>query len=90
MTKHKFMISSGGGGGELNPTFTNDPTQGGLGGFSMGNKPQIVVRELQNIAVRDALVSLTGGANFGFNKEAWKQWYGLQSLPAQVNLRRDL
>jgi hypothetical protein len=88
-TKHKFLISSG-GGGELNPTFTNDPAQGGLGGFSMGNRPQVLIRELQNTAARDALVSLTGGANFGYNKEAWKHWYGRQTMPAQVNLRRDL
>lgn len=88
-TKHKFLITTG--GGEMNPTFGSGPNQGGLGGFSAGgNKPQIILRELQNGAVRDALVSITSGTNFGFNKEAWRTWYSLQNLPDQINLRRDL
>jgi hypothetical protein len=86
-TKHKFLV--GGGGGELNPTFSSDPSLGGLGGLSMGNKPQIIIQDIQNVAARDALVSLTAGANFGFNKEAWKTWYSQQNVPVQVNLRRD-
>jgi hypothetical protein len=87
-TKHKFLVTAG--GGDMNPTFTSGPNQGGMGGFSAGGKPQIILQELQNGAVRDALVSITSGANFGYNKEAWRTWYSLQNLPDQVNLRRDL
>lgn len=87
VTKHKFQV--GGGGGQLNPTFGNDSLGGGLGGLNMGGKPRIVVKETQNMTVRDALLALHPGVNFGFDKEAWKRWLTSATTPVGLNLRRD-
>ncbi len=87
VTKHKFQV---GGGAQMNPTFSNDGLGGGGGGLSMGGKPRIVVKEIQNVTVRDALLTLFPGINYGFDKAAWKKWLTQQTMPVSVNLRRDL
>jgi hypothetical protein len=58
-----MTTSFGGGGG----------TSGG--GIHMNGAPKIVVQVLQNRDVLDALVTLSGGQDYGFDVAAWKAWY---------------
>jgi hypothetical protein len=39
--------------------------------------------------VLEALVSLTDGQNFSYDKNRWKQWYIYANTPSNVNLRRS-
>lgn len=85
VTRHKKTVTIGGGG--LSPTFSS----GGPGGLSVGSSTRTVTGEVENPAVRDALVALSGGVNFGFDPNAWRQWYETQHqpLPTALDLRRD-
>jgi hypothetical protein len=87
ITDHKFV--TGGGGGALNPVFGNGPG-GDTGGLNLGgNKPRIERRPVQNMLVRDALIAIHPGVNFGFDKNLWKLWYERQTTPPVLTLRRD-
>lgn len=87
VTKHRFQVQTGGGPGGITGGFS--PQAGG--GLQAGGGIKIVEQELQNRQVLTALTSLTPpGVNFGYDQAAWKNWYALQQLPRQGNLRRDL
>ena len=58
-------------------------------GFGVnGNQPKVFSVPMQNQAVLDALVALTG-QNFGFNPRAWHAWFNAQKKAEAVNARRD-
>jgi hypothetical protein len=81
-TKHRFQVNTGGG---MNATFT---PKGG-GGMTMGGGgPKIIEVEKRNPDVHAALVAIASGANYGYDKEAWKRWYAEQHTPTVVDLRR--
>ncbi|MBW3597974.1 MAG: hypothetical protein KY475_11945 [Planctomycetes bacterium] len=84
-TKHKQLLAPPGPPGGIGASFSPG---GGGGGLSMGGKPKIVEREVQNPTVLQALTVLTG-THHGFNKAAWKAWYAAQNTPPSVNLRRE-
>ncbi len=85
-TKHKHVVNPGGGSpGGIGASFS--PTGGG-GGLSVGGKPKIVERDVQNPTVLQALTALTS-AHHGYNKDAWKSWYASENTPPGVNLRRE-
>jgi hypothetical protein len=85
-TKHKVLVNPGGGSpGGIGATFSPN---GGGGGLSMGGKPKIVEREVENPAVLQALTAMTG-AHHGYDKATWKAWYTAQNTPLDVNLRRE-
>jgi len=89
VTTHKYKVTSGGGPGRISPTFGMGPGGGaGPSGLSIGGRPKIIQRQLQNRAVLDALVALTG-RNYQYNQAAWKEWYASQTRVEHVNLRRD-
>ena len=82
-TKHKFQI---GGGNNVNAGFSPN---GGNPGFTFGGKPKQVERDIQNPKVRTALLSMVPqGVDYGFDEDAWKQWFSRSNTPANVNLRR--
>lgn len=83
VTIHKRIVQPA-NQNNMNTTFSN---QGGMN-FRMGDRPVEVKYPVQNRAVLDALVTLTG-VNFRFDKEAWKQWYGQQRREGNTNTRRD-
>ncbi len=85
VTAHKFKINPG---ADMNVGFGGGA--GGSGsGMSVGKKPTEIRKELPNQAVLDALVAITG-KNFGFDKQAWKEWYADQKrTTGHVNTRRD-
>lgn len=86
ITLHRTKVAPSGG----------DTTSfGGDGSFGMsrGNEPQIVEVPVQNRAVLDALVELTG-QNFDYDQRAWRRWYDLErgrifAEAGSVDLRRE-
>jgi len=84
-SKQKLVIGGGGGGGlgSVGAGFGS-----GGGGMSAGKKPTVLQREVPNESVLNALRHLTGGADFGYNREAWEQWYAQVGTPQNVDLRR--
>jgi hypothetical protein len=84
-TTHKFKIVTGTGSSNgISSTFSST----GGGGMSMGGGPKIVKQDLQNPAVLDALVMLTG-ANYQFDVRVWKSWFAAQKQRGTVDARRN-
>jgi hypothetical protein len=87
ITKHKVKVS------DANPdqhayTFSKDG--GGAGAFSFGgNGPQVVVQSIRNRAVLDALIALSGNANFEYDQVQWRGWLAAQAKATAVDVRRD-
>lgn len=81
ITEHKHEIQIGGG---IAPTFSNAG-----GGLSAGSKREVKKIKQKNDAVLHALTALHPGVNFGFNQNAWRNWYVTQKTPPPVHLRRD-
>ncbi|MCI0741889.1 MAG: HEAT repeat domain-containing protein [Gemmataceae bacterium] len=92
VTTHKTKVTSG-GNNQYSATFggPNNPS-GGLGaspsGLSVGASAKVITEHLRNTEVLDALVKLTG-ANFGYDKQAWKYWLTSQQKAPTANVRRD-
>ncbi len=60
-------------------------------GFSAGGETRVIPRTVNNQEVLTALIRLSGGVNFGFDKQAWRYWLdnqNRQSAPV-VDARRD-
>lgn len=88
VTRHKFKIG-GGNPGQMTTGFSSGPG-GSPGSFSMGGQgPKIISRDFHNQAVLDALVSLSGGVNYGFDVARWKAWYAAQKRLPGLDARRD-
>ncbi len=68
VTTHKIQIAGGGG------NMTASQGSGGKG-LQMGNKPQFRLVQVQNQSALDALRLLTDSRDYGFDKEAWLDWY---------------
>lgn len=84
ITTHRFRLAKG-DPRQVSSTFSNAP---GAGGFSFGSSEKIVDAQIQNRAVLDALVQLTG-QNFEYNIGAWKDWYAAQKRGNLEDARRD-
>ena len=88
ITKHKIKAS------DANPdqhayTFSNDGSGGG-GSFNFGGSaPQVVVQSVRNRAVLDALIALSGNANFEYDQVQWRGWLAAQAKATAVDVRRD-
>jgi len=88
VTEHKYVINTG-NPGQMTSTF-NPRGGGGGGGLTFGGGgPKIIKRDLQNKAVRDALIVLTEGQNFGYEVEDWKRWYASSQRASTLDARRD-
>jgi hypothetical protein len=81
ITEHKVMT---GGGGGIQPTFSNAGS-----GLSFGGGPKIEEKEFQNEPALHSLLLLNPGVNFGFNQDLWRRWLAEQQTPREVNLRRS-
>jgi hypothetical protein len=85
ITKHKIKMS------DANPdqhayTFSNE----GGNAFSFGGGgPQFVVQSFRNRAVLDALISMSGNANFEYDQVQWRGWLAAQAKATVVDVRRD-
>jgi hypothetical protein len=69
------------------------PPTSPLGGtaFSAGDETKVFPVTVTNQQVLDALIRLSGGANFGFDKRAWQFWLANENRKAvpDVSGRRD-
>ncbi len=90
VTEHRFIIQQGNSPpGSMTTTFSQSGSPGG-GGMSMGGKPQVIKKQLQNSSVRSALSLLHPTApNNQFDIEAWRAWYTQSQTTAGVDLRRE-
>ncbi len=85
VTTHKFKIVVG-SPGQTSASFSAN----GAGGFSFGSKPpKIIEKALNNEQVLTALIALSEGRNFGYNREAWRQWHAMQKNSLSIDARRD-
>ena len=86
VTRHKFALASQ---GEMSASFSPDGSGGA--GLSAGNQPKFELRDLENVEVRRALIALSGGQDYEFDKTAWSRWYVNQQSQQQeyVDPRRD-
>ena len=88
VTTHKFQIS-GDAPGQMNASMSSGGG-GSSGGFSAGGGgPKIISRDLQNQDVRQSLVELSGGQNFGFDEDMWRNWYVNHETQNRIDTRRD-
>lgn len=76
-------------------TATFARTDGGapLGGtgFSAGGEPLVISQTVNNQEVLSALIRLSGGVNYGFDKQAWQYWLDNENKKATpvVDARRS-
>lgn len=84
VSTHKYKVTTG-NPGQTSATFGS----GGGGGLAVGSSTKIITRRLSNRDVLDALVSLAGGVNFGFDVGRWKAWYATQRAQPDLDARRD-
>jgi len=83
--EHKIAPPTDGTGA----TFFNGPGISGQG-LNAGSSPAVVVNQrLRNEGVLDALLRLADGVNFGYEVDAWKQWYASRKKAKSLNGRRD-
>ena len=62
---------------------------GGGGGLRLGGSPKVVSVVHRNMAVRLALVELSGGLDFEFDEKVWRRWYVNEQIQDFVDTRRD-
>jgi len=88
VTIHKHKITSG-SPDSINSTFNTTPGGGGApGGLSVGQSTRVITQRLQNPAVLDSLIKLTG-VNFDYDVPRWKQWLATRKEPANLDARRN-
>jgi hypothetical protein len=88
VTVHTMEIQKG-QPGQTSAGFGSGPGGKG-GGFTFGGGgTEIVKTAFQNRDVLQALIDLAGGANFEYDKGAWKHWYAVQKKPTSLDARRD-
>jgi hypothetical protein len=100
VTQHRFMVTTGSPGISTTfggPTPSGPPPGAGagfpssgpnVGGFSTGQSSQIIVQQIQNAEVLDALVRMTP-VNFEYNMGQWKAWLASRKKPESQDARRD-
>ena len=90
VTEHRFMVQQGNTPpGGMSATFSPSGSPG-AGGMSMGGKPQIIKKQLQNPSVRGALMTLYPEAkNNQYDIDAWRAWYTETQTSANIDLRRN-
>jgi hypothetical protein len=64
--------------------------QNNNGGVNMAQgQPKAVERQVSNQGVLSALTELSGGESFGFDKQAWLDWYAEKYAPRNPYVVRD-
>ena len=75
--------------GQLSTSFGGGANGGGIG-FGAGSRAKVVEEQVRNREALDALLLLSGGVNFEYNKAKWREWLALRDTPRpdHVDLRR--
>lgn len=85
VTTHKRKVNTNSSGGDpYSATFGNN----GASGLGVGGGPRVVSFTVNNRAVLEALVELSGGVNYGYDVRVWKAWHTAQKKRPQMNGRR--
>jgi hypothetical protein len=88
VTKHKIKVSDA-SADQHSYTFSRDGGGGG-GSFSFGGGgPQFIMQSVRNRAVLDALITISGNANFEYDQVQWRGWLAAQAKAAAIDVRRD-
>jgi hypothetical protein len=89
VTPHQFIVQQGNTPpGGMSATFSPNGAPG-AGGMSMGGKPKIEKRYLQNASVRGALTAMYPDApSIQYDIDAWRDWYSKSQTSANADLRR--
>jgi len=92
VTTHKYRNPNapiGNMGASFSPNGSG-PGGGGGGGLNMGgNKNQVIRQNLKNLKVREALVELSGGLDYDYEKRLWRRWFVNEQIHDFVDTRRD-
>ena len=83
----EYQVTEGGGGGGGGQRINLGMQSGGGGSFNFGGKPRTRIDRYENAQVVKALAELTG-VNFGYNKQAWLNWFVQENSDPHVDLRR--
>jgi hypothetical protein len=83
VTVHKLKVTTG------KPGQTSTSFGSGGTGLSAGSSTKVVSVPMQNQAVLDALIALTGGVNFNFDVQAWQSWHASKNKRPALDARRD-
>lgn len=84
VTTHTYKIP-GTSPGQMSTTFGK-----GGSGFSAGGTPTRIIRQQKrNPEVLDALIELTGIADYQYDEFAWKAWYAQHIRSNKLDARRD-
>jgi len=67
-----------------NPDSTTATFSGGQHSVSQGGGPQVIVSNVRNQHVLDALTKLTG-ANFDYDKKSWQYWYAQEKKAREAS-----
>lgn len=94
VTTHKFenpRAPIGNVGATFSPSGGAVGGPGGAGGgLSMGgDNNKVIIRDLRNFRVRQALVEISGGQDYEFDERLWRRWYVNQRQYENVDARRD-
>ncbi|MBS0210239.1 MAG: HEAT repeat domain-containing protein [Planctomycetes bacterium] len=82
-TTHTYQVSAG-AAGQYSASFGPNG-----GGFAMNNnQPKSQTVMLNNEAVLDALLTMSNGVNFNYDKGAWKRWFETQRRTSKLDARR--
>lgn len=87
ITTHTYQIQHGTPGG-TSATFGKGANTG-MGGLSTGSSVETVRQVVENRAVLQALVDLSGGTSFNFDVASWRTWFASQKKPQSIGARRD-
>ena len=89
ITNHKFQIVTANSPppGGMSTTFGKGPKGNSGTGMSMGDGPKYFNQNIQNQAVLDALITMTG-VNYSFDSRAWHSWYAAQKSREVIDGRR--
>ena len=92
VTTHKYLktnVPPGETNVSFDPSGGNGGGGGGGGGLSLGGKSKYVRINQRNLDVRQALVELSGGQDFGFDERAWRRWFINLQTQEFADTRRD-
>ncbi|EMI19210.1 secreted protein [Rhodopirellula maiorica SM1] len=82
VTKHTKTSAAG-------PGMQVGSSSGGGGGLSMGGKPKVITRYLENPPVLTLLKMIEPNVDFGYDKLAWRKYFAAKLGRSSGDLRRD-
>jgi HEAT repeats len=88
VTEHKTVIQPGPG---ISTGFGGNESgnSGGMGGISTGGKAQVIMQRKQNPAALALIKTIEPDQNFGYDQQAWREYFAAMKNSYRGDLRRD-